>query len=165
MPAPTQTITPGGRARATRRQLRSPGGPPGPGRMCPRRLRVLVVDDCPDTVLSLQLLLDLWGHETRAAADGPAALQEAASYRPDVILLDIRLPGLNGYEVARRVRADPATARATLVAATGYGTNADRAEARRAGFDHHLLKPFDLGELERLLASQKVVRLLAAGCW
>lgn len=163
MPARTPTVTPSRMGDRDPPAVELARPPPRPGRTTPGRLRVLVVDDCPDTVLSLQFLLGLWGHETRAAADGPAALQAAASYRPDVVLLDIRLPGLDGYEVACRLRAHPATTRTTLVAATRYGTAADRAAARRAGFDHHLLKPFDLGDLERLLASHTAVLLLAAG--
>jgi CheY-like chemotaxis protein len=114
-------------------------------------LRVLVVDDCPDTRQSLCVLLDLWGHEVRAAADGPAALAEASAFGPEVVLLDIGLPGLDGYEVARRLRRQPGTARALLVAVTGYGQEQDVARARQAGFDHHLVKPCEPGVLKGLL--------------
>jgi len=114
-------------------------------------LRVLVVDDNADGRRMLRLLVKLWGHEAREAPDGPSALDAAESFRPDVVLLDIGLPGMSGYEVARRVRQRALDVR--LVAVTGHGAPDDLREARDAGFDHHLLKPCDPGEVQRLLRS------------
>jgi PAS domain S-box-containing protein len=115
-------------------------------------LRVLVVDDNKDAADSLAVLLRLWGHEVRIAHDGVSAVKAAGSYRPDVALLDIGLPGLDGYEVARRLRANPSLAGMELIAVTGYGQDTDRRRSREAGFDAHLVKPVDLTELQELLA-------------
>ena len=112
---------------------------------------MLVVDDCPDTRATLRILLHLWGLEAREAGDGQAVLGLATTFLPDVVLLDIGLPGLDGYEVARRLRQLPGLARVLLIATTGYGTDQDLAACRAAGFDQHLLKPFDPAALERLL--------------
>lgn len=111
--------------------------------------RILVVDDNQDSAESLALLLELHGHEVRTAFAGPAALETASTFRPDVVLLDIGLPGMDGYEVARRLRADDH--RSLLVALTGYGRDDDRQRSQEAGFDHHLVKPVDLEELARVL--------------
>jgi CheY-like chemotaxis protein len=119
-----------------------------------RPLRVLVVDDCADTRDSLRILLRLWGHDTAEAADGPAALELAAAFRPAAALLDLAMPGMSGYEVAVRLRRLPGLEHVLLVAATGFGQARDLAASRAAGFDHHLVKPFDPAELERLLASR-----------
>ena len=105
------------------------------------RRRVLVVDDNTDHAESLSFLLKLMGHDTRLAHDGEAALQVAAEFEPDVALIDIGLPRLNGYEVARRLRAEPRLRSAVLVAQTGWGQESDRARSQEAGFDHHLIKP------------------------
>lgn len=115
------------------------------------RRRVLVVDDHPDNRDSLVLLLQLWGHEARGEADGHAALRAAYDFRPHVVLLDIGMPGLNGYDVARQLRAAPGADGFLLIAMTGFGQAHDVARAREAGFDHHFLKPFDPDELFRLL--------------
>ena len=117
-------------------------------------LRVLVVDDCPDTTESLRILLDLWGHEVRTAHSGAEALGLAPALLPEVILLDIGLPGLDGYEVARRLRRLPGLADAFVIAVTGYSREQDLARAREAGFDLALVKPFDPDELRRLLLSR-----------
>jgi CheY-like chemotaxis protein len=114
-------------------------------------LRVLLVDDNTDGADSLAALVRLAGHEARVAHDGPGALEAAAAFRPQVVVLDIGLPGLTGYEVARRLRADPDLAGAALVAVTGYGRDEDRERARAAGFDHHLVKPVAFAELLGLL--------------
>ena len=116
-----------------------------------RPLRVLVVDDCPDMRATLRILLRLWGHEVREAGDGPAALGLATTFKPDTVLLNIGLPALDGYEVARRLRQLPGLGHVLLIAVTGYGSAQDLAACRAAGFDHHLLKPFDPTDLERLL--------------
>ena len=113
--------------------------------------RILVVDDVIDTSESFAELLGLWGHEIRMVHDGSAALTIARSFRPDVVLLDIGLPGMDGYEVARRLRQEHADRPMRLVALTGYGQESDRQQAREAGFDHHLVKPVDLGILHKLL--------------
>src|SRR5690348_1665389 len=89
-------------------------------------LRVLVVDDCPDTTASMAILLQLWGHDVRVAHDGPAALGLADGYRPDVVLLDVGLPGMDGYRVARELRANPRLPRPFLVSLTGHGEEVHR---------------------------------------
>jgi len=121
-------------------------------------LRVLVVDDNVDTVLSFSMLLEADGHNVRTAHDGLEAVQAALDYRPDLVLLDIGLPGLNGYEVAKRLRQDPGLKNVVLVAVTGYGQNADRQASLQAGFNHHLVKPARLEQLQQILAavSEKV---------
>src|SRR4051812_39233517 len=100
------------------------------------RLRVLVVDDIADARLALRLLLKLWGHEVAEAADGPGALRAAEAFRPDVVLLDISMPGMSGHEVARCLR-ERGLRPSLLVAVTGYGREADVRAAMDAGFDHH----------------------------
>ncbi len=115
-------------------------------------LRVLLVDDHEEAVTALQTLLALWGHEVRMALDGPEALEAAAELEPDLVLLDIGLPGMDGWEVARRLRRMPAAAGATLVALTGYGQDADRAQSREAGFDDHVVKPIRPDQLKDCLA-------------
>jgi PAS domain S-box-containing protein len=114
--------------------------------------RVLVVDDNHDSAESMAILVEIWGHEVRTAHDGPAALALAAEYRPDVVLLDIGLPGMSGYEVAKRLQELPGLERAILVAVTGYGQQSDRERTREAGFDHHLVKPVKPTHLQELLA-------------
>jgi PAS domain S-box-containing protein len=116
-------------------------------------LRVMVVDDHVDTVTTLAALLQESGHEVRTAYDGSAVLEAALDYRPDVVLLDIGLPGLNGFEVATRLRQQPTLQKIVLVAMTGYGQDSDRQRSRQAGFDHHLVKPVDFAEVLQLLAT------------
>ncbi|HVK67743.1 MAG TPA: PAS domain S-box protein [Polyangium sp.] len=118
------------------------------------RRRVLIVDDNFDAAESLALMLGYLGHDTRVAHDGPSTIDIAAAFQPEVVLLDIGLPGLDGYEVARRLRAQRETRAAILVALTGYGQEEDRKRARRAGFDHHLTKPVDHDRLISLLTSR-----------
>jgi CheY-like chemotaxis protein len=119
----------------------------------PSEKSVLVVEDNVDAALTLVDLLRLWGYEVEVVHDGPAAVEAAPRCRPQVVLLDIGLPGMDGYEVARRLRAAPETRGALLVAVTGYGQEGDRVRAREAGFDHHLVKPVDLDGLRRLIAA------------
>jgi PAS domain S-box-containing protein len=126
---------------------RSPA--PGPGAGAP--LRVLVVDDNPDAAESLHLMLDLMGHEVRTASDGEGALSRAEELRPDIVFLDIGLPGLSGYEVCRQMRQQEWSRSARIVALTGWGQEDDRRRSREAGFDHHLVKPVDPDELAALL--------------
>jgi CheY-like chemotaxis protein/anti-sigma regulatory factor (Ser/Thr protein kinase) len=113
--------------------------------------RVLVVDDNADGALLLCDALTALGHCTRSAHDGPAALRAATDFRPDVALLDIGLPAMDGYELAQRIRRDPALRGTRLIAVTGYGQESDRERARRAGFDAHVVKPVDIGRLEELV--------------
>ena len=114
-------------------------------------LRILVVEDHEDTAATLALLLRMEGHEVQVAPDGPAALEAVQFASPDVVLLDIGLPGMSGWEVARWVTGQPAEKRPLLVAITGYGREEDRRRSAEAGIDHHLLKPVDPAELLGLL--------------
>jgi CheY-like chemotaxis protein len=116
--------------------------------------RVLVVDDHRDSGISLAALLRLGGMEVQVAHDGPSALEAARAFGPEVVLLDIGLPGMDGYEVARRLRAQAATREAVLVAVTGYGQDEDRERSRQAGFEYHLVKPVDLGILQTVFATR-----------
>jgi len=117
------------------------------------RLRVLVVDDNVDAEQSLSLLMRLQGHEVRAAHDGMEAVRQARAFGPQVVLLDIGLPGMSGYDVARRLRQAPESADAVLVAITGYGQAEDREQAMEAGFQHHLVKPVEPVALIQLIES------------
>ncbi len=114
--------------------------------------RILVVDDNRDSAESLAMLLELHGHQAFQAHDGLEALEAATRLRPDVILLDIGLPTLNGYETARRIREQLADAKPVLVALTGWGQEEDRRRSEEAGFDAHMVKPVDYRALERMLA-------------
>jgi CheY-like chemotaxis protein len=116
--------------------------------------RVLVVDDCRDTTSSLRLLLSFWGHETWAAEDGPTALLLASVYRPDVVLLDISMPHMDGFELARRLRQLPHLQHGLLVALTGHSHDTFRQRAREAGCDAYLVKPVEPEALEQLLATR-----------
>ena len=118
--------------------------------------RILVVDDNLDAVESLTLLLTLSGNETHAVYNGPEAVEAAATFRPDVVLLDIGLPELNGYDVASRIREQPWGKKMVLVALTGWGQEEDRRRSREAGFDHHLTKPVDPFAVNKLLAGLSV---------
>lgn len=117
-----------------------------------RPFRILVIDDNVDAAQSMKLALELLGYEAQSVHDGHAGLQAAEEYRPDAILLDIGLPGLNGYEVARRIRSSGLGDGTFLVAATGWGQEADKQLAMDAGFDSHLTKPVDFNMLQALLA-------------
>ena len=114
-------------------------------------LRLLVVDDNSDAAVVLSLLLKALGHEVHIEHDGQRALESARQLSPEILFLDIGLPDMDGYELARRLRAAPETATATLVAVTGYGQPEDRERARQAGFDRHVVKPVYLDEIEALL--------------
>ncbi|HEX3552883.1 MAG TPA: response regulator [Thermoanaerobaculia bacterium] len=114
-------------------------------------MKVLVIEDNRDAAETLSDLLGLFGHETEVALTGPAGLEVARSFQPDVVLCDIGLPGMDGYIVARSLRAEPSTCDARLVALTGYGRESDRQRTREAGFDLHLVKPLEPLELKRLL--------------
>jgi CheY-like chemotaxis protein len=114
--------------------------------------RVLIVEDNPDASDALHMLLELLGHKVRVVRDGPAALDAVRANIPDVALVDIGLPGMDGYEVARRARPLASPGRMTLIALTGYGRDEDKARALAAGFDYHLTKPVDVDALRTLLS-------------
>jgi CheY-like chemotaxis protein len=118
-------------------------------------LRVLVVDDNRDAADTMVTLLDLLGATTRVAHSGPDALAALPGFEAEAILLDLGMPGMDGYEVARRIRQDPRFRDVTLIALTGWGQEEDRRRTRSAGFDHHLVKPIDFAELKALLGSLK----------
>ena len=117
-----------------------------------KRCRVLIVDDNADAAQSLALLLTASGHDVRMAHDGPTAVEAALDYRPDLALMDIGLPGFDGYEVAQRMRQQPVLQHALLVAMTGYGQEKDRLRSLAAGFDHHLVKPVNFESVQEILA-------------
>ncbi|MCC7502134.1 MAG: response regulator, partial [Flavobacteriales bacterium] len=121
----------------------------------PNGLRVLVVDDNIDLTTMLSSTLRHKGYAVRAAHTGPQGLHIARQWTPQIVLLDIGLPGLDGYEVARRLRIDPAMVGVRLIALTGYGQEADVALTKEAGFDAHLVKPYDFDELEQLMLKEQ----------
>jgi PAS domain S-box-containing protein len=144
LPLATETAPP---SQPVEAQSARPHGAPVRGR------RILIVDDNRDSADSLATLLRLFGNDVRTAYEGRQALAVAGAYRPDLVVLDIGLPGLNGYEVAGQMRSMPDLAGAVLVALTGYGTEEDRRQARGAGFNYHLVKPVDFDALQTLLSS------------
>jgi CheY-like chemotaxis protein len=116
--------------------------------------RILVVDDNRDAADSAGTLLLLWGHQVRVAYDGPSALTMAREYLPEVCLLDLGMPGMNGYEVADHMRRDPALVSMRLIAMTGFDTEADLQRTREAGFDAHLVKPVEIAALQEVLGER-----------
>jgi CheY-like chemotaxis protein len=118
----------------------------------PRRQRILVVDDSEDTARGMARFLKLSGHEVRVALDGPSALIVAREFLPGIVLLDIGLPGMTGYELARMLRGEAGLAGATLIAVSGYGQEKDRDDALGSGFDHHMIKPLDVDRLLEFIA-------------
>jgi len=133
-----------------------PAGPRANVRTQP--LQLLVVDDNVDAARTLAAWLEMEGHSVRVAHDGPAALAQVAAQAPQACILDIGLPGMDGWQLARRLRALPATEGAVLVALSGYGQPGDRERSREAGFDHHLVKPADPARLRELLAAAAAAR-------
>jgi PAS domain S-box-containing protein len=129
------------------------GGAAGPSEVHP--MRVLVVDDNRDAADSLAMMLELTGHEVATANDGETALAEAERFLPDAVLLDIGMPGMNGYEVAQRLRQTEHGRRAFIVALTGWGQEDDKRRAVDAGFDHHLTKPVDPAALHAVLDGRR----------
>jgi CheY-like chemotaxis protein len=147
-----------------RRQAQAPGGgrsepergaghdgPHSPEPAEKPRRRIMVVDDNLDSAETMAELVRIWGYDVRTAHDGPAAIDTARGFRPHVVLLDVGLPGMDGYELARRLRAE-GLAGDLLVSVTGYGQEDDRRRAEEAGFDHHLTKPVDPDTLQRLVS-------------
>ncbi|MGZ8274701.1 MAG: hybrid sensor histidine kinase/response regulator, partial [Burkholderiaceae bacterium] len=118
----------------------------------PGSRRILVVDDNVDGAETMAMLIEHVGHKVRTAKDGAEALATAIEFRPDVVLLDIGLPGMNGYEVARNLRGSTATSKALLIAMTGYGQPEDIERSRAAGFDHHVVKPVSLEKIVDLVS-------------
>src|SRR5205823_5113669 len=132
--------------------------PAGPGRVAPapaaqKARRVLVVDDNVDAAETTAMLLKAWGHHVRMAYNGTEALQAAQDFGPEIVLLDIGLPGMSGYEVAHRLRQLPKLKDIKLVAVTGYGQEDDRRRSSQAGFDEHLTKPVEPQTLQRLVVT------------
>ena len=117
--------------------------------------RILIVDDNRDAADTMAIMLETMGHETRTVYDGRGGLQLAADYRPEVVLLDIGLPEINGYEVARQIRQQPWGKEIVLIALTGWGKEEEHRRAADAGFDYHLTKPADVGRLETLIAQER----------
>jgi signal transduction histidine kinase/ActR/RegA family two-component response regulator len=133
-----------------------PADPSDPGVAASRTLRVLVADDNRDAADSLATILDMSGNEVSVAHSGEEALRLALLEEPQAIILDIGMPGMNGYEVARRVRVETWGKNTLLIAVTGWGQAEDKQRSRDAGFDHHLTKPIDIAEVERLLGDFQV---------
>lgn len=115
--------------------------------------RVLVVDDNKDAAESMSMLLEMWGHTVVYAYDGPSALETAQKWHPEAVFLDIGLPGMDGYQVAERLRSLPQGNATVLIAITGYGQDDDRRRSVRAGIDHHLVKPVAPDALRSLIDS------------
>jgi len=121
-------------------------------------LRILIVDDNQDGANNLAMMLKIMGNDTRTAYDGQAGVDAAGEFRPDVMLLDIGLPKLNGYEVCRRIREQPWGKGIVLIAKTGWGQDEDRRRSHEAGFDHHMVKPVDPKVLMKMLAGIQVAK-------
>jgi CheY-like chemotaxis protein len=134
--------------------------PPASGRV---RRRVLIADDNLDAAISLAILLRYDGHDVRTVHDGPSAVRAAEAFQPQVALLDIGMPGLNGYQVAARIRAAPGGSEVCLIALTGWGQAADKDKAYAAGFDVHLTKPADPLYIADLVAAGQLPKT-TAGC-
>jgi CheY-like chemotaxis protein len=126
-------------------------GQPASGHM--HSVRVLVVDDNRDAADTLSMLLEVLGHRAQVAHDGHAALDAVLDFRPQVVFLDIGMPGMSGYDVAEAIRNDRRFDQPLLVALTGWGSEDDRVRTRAAGFDLHLTKPIDLAAIEKMLSS------------
>ena len=123
-----------------------------PAKPASQRFRILVVDDNHDSALSLAMMLSIMGHDTRTAHDGESAVATAESFLPEVVLLDIGLPKLNGYEVAQRIREQEWGKSMFLIAVTGWGQEEDRQRSSEVGLNVHMVKPVEPAALERLLA-------------
>jgi CheY-like chemotaxis protein len=124
----------------------------------PFPFRILVVDDEPDSANSLALVLNLWCYEVRTAPNGVNALEAGREFVPDVVLMDLGMPGMDGWEAARRLREEPGMREALFVAVTGFGLEGDRRHSVEAGFDHHLVKPVEPEVLLGLLEGARLAR-------
>jgi CheY-like chemotaxis protein len=125
-----------------------------------KTLRILVVEDSADTAESLRTLVSVWGHEARIAPDGPAALDAVCDFLPDVVLLDIGLPGMDGWDVAARLRQAPELARCVLIVLSGFAAESDVQRSRAVGCACHLAKPANPDELRRMLTCIAITRSL-----
>ena len=128
-----------------------------------RRFRILVVDDNHDSALSLAMMLSIMGHETRTAHDGETAVSTAEAFLPDVVLLDIGLPKLNGYEVAQRIRESAWGTAMFLIAVTGWGQDEDRQRSAEVGLNLHMVKPVEPAALEKLLSELQAGEAVTKG--
>jgi CheY-like chemotaxis protein len=126
---------------------------PSRASLAERSLRILIADDNCDSADSLALLLKMGGHEVWTVYDGPTALKTAAQCQPHVVLSDLGMPGMNGYEIARRLREQEASRECVLVAVTGYAQSDNGTRIQDAGFDHHMVKPVEFAALQLLLDS------------
>lgn len=124
--------------------------------------RILIVDDSPDAAEYLSVLLGLWGYDVMTARDGHSALTSILMHRPDVVLMDIGLPVMSGYEVAKQIRANSNLPRITLIALTGYGREEDKAMALNAGFDAHFVKPIHPEVLKQFLLDSHIQEAVKA---
>jgi CheY-like chemotaxis protein len=115
------------------------------------RRKVLIVDDNQEAAITLSIVVRMFGSEVRTAGDGQEGIQAAAEFLPDVILMDLRMPGMNGYEAVRHIRRQSWGEQMLIVALTGWGQDEDRQRTREAGFDHHLVKPVESSELQKVL--------------
>jgi CheY-like chemotaxis protein len=120
-----------------------------------------VVDDCPDTCSMMNILLSLWGHEVRTAADGRAALELFRAFRPDIIFLDLGLPIMDGYEVARRIRRSEGEARCVIVCVSGFATESHRRRSLDAGCDAHWVKPVKPEMIRELLSAMQATKVVS----
>jgi CheY-like chemotaxis protein len=118
-----------------------------------RHLRILVVDDNADQANSLSMLLQHYGYDSQACIHAQKCLASVGSWRPDVVLLDLGMPGITGFDIAQEIKACPELQNIRLVAVTGHGEPLDRLQTKMCGFDEHLLKPIDFGDLETILES------------
>ena len=118
-------------------------------------MRVLVVDDNEDLARGLAKLLEIHGHHVRVAFDGPSGVDAAKEWHPEFVILDIGLPGMDGFQVASLLRQFEDTKHAVIVAISGYGQEEDRNRSRQAGFDHHLVKPINSDELAKIMAKPR----------
>src|SRR5580698_10367533 len=114
-------------------------------------LRVLLVDDSIEAAEAMSMLLETLGHDVRTMHDGPSTLAMVDEFAPEVVILDIGLPGMNGFEVARELRARESTRHVLMIALTGYGDASDKRQAHEAGFDHHLVKPVSFTTIENMI--------------
>jgi CheY-like chemotaxis protein len=126
-------------------------------------MRILVIENVHDFADSLAQLIQFWGHEAIVAYEGTSALERASTNSPDVVLLDLGLPGMSGYEVARQLRRMPGLAQTLLVAVTGYGQPADIQRCKAAGIDFHILKPADPEEIKKVLETRAQYLLARTG--
>jgi CheY-like chemotaxis protein len=130
----------------------TPGSANGAPKQAAKR-RVLVVDDNVDAAVAVSTLLKVWGHDVQTVYDGPSAVETARMFRPEIVLLDIGLPGMSGYEVAAQLRSEPIHRGVFITALSGYGQAEDRERSREAGFDYHITKPPDAAALQAMVAA------------